>query len=168
MDNKVITTLSRAYQALGIPVVRFNFRGVGASEGKFDHGAGELDDLCTVADWVLAQFPGARLLIAGFSFGSATAAQGVYRIPGVLHLTLVAPALERYQYDKDSVFPCPVCVIQGDLDELVDAKGVYAWAESLQGEVSVIRMTEASHFFHGALTKMKTKLTAILRVCLAG
>ena len=76
MDNKVVQTLARALLQLGYRTVRFNFRGVGQSEGRFDDGRGELDDLRAVAAWARVEHPDKALWLAGFSFGaSATRAQ---------------------------------------------------------------------------------------------
>lgn len=162
MDNKVVTTLMRTYRDLGVHVVRFNFRGVGASEGQFDHARGELDDLLAVIRWVQAQWPEQVLLLAGFSFGSSIAARASYEVATLQHLTLVAPPVERYEYDRDSAFTVPLCVIQGDQDERVIAAGVYEWAARLRNPTEVIRYPDAGHFFHGYLSALKTDLTAAL------
>jgi alpha/beta superfamily hydrolase len=162
MDNKVVTTLQRTYRDLGIHVVRFNFRGVGKSEGNFDNAVGEVDDLLAVMGWSQQQLPASPLMLAGFSFGSSVAAQASYRTAGLQHLTLVAPPVERYPYDRDGVFPCPLCVIQGDKDERVIAEGVYRWVDGLQSSAELVRYPEASHFFHGYLTNLKADLTQVL------
>ena len=160
MSNKVVTTLVRSYRDVGVPVVRFNFRGVGRSEGEYDEARGEVDDALAIIEWVSSISPGSSLLLAGFSFGSAVAAAASHRLDkatgiSLAHLTLVAPPVERYTYDQDGRFPCSLCVIQGGEDELVDVPGVYRWVETLESEVSLIRFDEASHFFHGALVEFK-------------
>jgi uncharacterized protein len=162
MDNKVVTTLMRSYRDLGIHVLRFNFRGVGNSQGVFDQAIGEQDDLLAVAAWAQQKLPECSLLLAGFSFGSSIAAQVSYRLPAVVHLTLVAPPVERYPYDQGGRFPCGLCVVQGDLDERVIAAGVYEWQAGLQGATRLLRYPTAGHFFHGCLTQLKTDLTAAL------
>ncbi len=163
MDNKVVTTLMRCYRDLGVHVLRFNFRGVGKSEGSFDNAQGEREDLQAVIDWLMRQLPDAPLLLAGFSFGSSIAAQVSYRLPGLLQLTLVAPPIERYPYDLAGQFNAPLCVIQGDRDERVNAEGVYSWAAGLRGEVALLRYPEAGHFFHGFLTELKADLSRVLQ-----
>lgn len=162
MDNKVVTTLMRVYRDLGIHALRFNFRGVGKSEGSFANALGEQDDLLAVIHWVKQQFPAAPLLLAGFSFGSSIAAQVSYKVDAVQHLTLVAPPVERYPYDRDRQFPCALCVVQGDQDERVIAAGVYQWVDGLQGQVELLRYPAAGHFFHGYLSALKTDLTQVL------
>lgn len=162
MDNKVVTTLMRTYRDLGVHVLRFNFRGVGSSEGVFDNAVGELDDLLAVIAWVKNNLPESPKLLAGFSFGSSIAARASYSLDGLLHLTLVAPPVERYEYDRDSVFNAPLCVVQGDQDERVIAQGVYDWVAQLQSPAELIRYPDAGHFFHGYLSTLKTDLTNVL------
>ncbi|MDR7091806.1 alpha/beta hydrolase [Cellvibrio fibrivorans] len=162
MDNKVVTTLMRTYRDLGIHVLRFNFRGVGKSEGSFDNAVGEVDDLLAVIAWAKQQLPQSPLLLAGFSFGSSIAAQASYQVDGLQHLTLVAPPVERYPYDREGQFPSPLAVIQGDKDERVIAEGVYQWVATLQSPAELLRYPEAGHFFHGYLTQIKNDLTQVL------
>ncbi len=162
MDNKVVTTLMRTYRDLGIHTVRFNFRGVGNSEGTFDKAVGEVDDLQAVIEWANRNLHPSALLLAGFSFGSSIAAQASHHTANVQHLTLVAPPIERYTYDREGRFGMPVCVIQGDKDELVFAEGVYAWQKQLLSPNELLRYPEAGHFFHGYLSTLKTDLTQVL------
>jgi alpha/beta superfamily hydrolase len=162
MDNKVVTTLMRTYRDLGIHVLRFNFRGIGKSDGEFDNAVGEVDDLRAIIGWSQQQLPYMPLMLAGFSFGSSIAAQASYDVAGLVHLTLVAPPVERYPYDRAGVFSSPLCVIQGDKDERVFAEGVYQWVDKLHSPAELIRYPEASHFFHGYLTNLKSDLTETL------
>lgn len=164
MSNKVVTTLVRTYRDLGVATVRFNFRGVGASEGTFDNAVGEVDDLLAVRDWLANQRPDGALLLAGFSFGSAVAAGAVYRAAPVEHLTLIAPPVERYAYDRDGRFPCPVCIAQGERDDVVVPEGVIRWSEThLQSPHVLLRYPQAGHFFHGQLTGLKTDLASTIQ-----
>jgi len=162
MDNKVITTLMRTYRDVGVHVLRFNFRGVGASEGVFDNAVGELDDLLAVIEWAENNLSKSPILLAGFSFGSSIAARASYSVEGLRHLTLVAPPVERYEYDRSGIFNSPMCVVQGDQDERVIAQGVYDWVAQLQSPIELIRYPEASHFFHGYLSALKMDLTRLL------
>lgn len=163
MDNKVVTTLVRTYRELGVRAVRFNFRGVGASEGSFDNGAGEVEDLLAVVEQLTRELPHSNLMLAGFSFGSSIAAQASYRVEKLCHLLLLAPPVERYAYDKERRFPCPVCIVQGGKDEQLVAEGVYQWAKSLESPVELLRYDDVGHFFHGHLTQLKQDLSAILQ-----
>ncbi|HCS65529.1 MAG TPA: hypothetical protein DIW64_16510, partial [Cellvibrio sp.] len=155
-------TLMRTYRDLGIHVLRFNFRGVGKSEGSFDNAIGEVDDLLAAVAWAKQQLPQSTLLLAGFSFGSSIAAQASHQVGSLQHLTLVAPPVERYPYDRDGRFPCVLAVIQGDKDERVIADGVYQWVAAIQSPAELLRYPDAGHFFHGYLTQMKTDLTELL------
>ena len=163
MNNKVVTILVRTYTALNIPAVRFNFRGVGSSEGEHAEGIGEVDDLVAVASWARQRHPGARLLLAGFSFGSGVAGNGVFELADVDHLTLVAPPVGRYGFTSLSSFPCPWALAMGEQDELVDPAGVFAWAERQSPSPRVLRLPEAGHFFHGHLVQLREGLVEILR-----
>ena len=158
MDNKVVTTLVRGYGELGIPAVRFNFRGTGHSEGVYDRGVGEVEDLMAVARWVERRYPDARLLLAGFSFGSGVAGNGAHRLPNCCHLTLVAPPVGRYGFSRRQDFPCPWLLIMGGKDELVDPAGVFEWARSISPSPSIIEMPDAGHFFHGHLVALRKQM----------
>lgn len=162
MDNKVVTTLARAYRDLGLPVLRFNFRGVGQSGGEYDHARGEVDDLLAVAAAGFEALPGARVLLAGFSFGSSVAARASYRLD-CPHLTLVAPPVPRYEFTEGKGFAMPVCVLQGEADERVEEAAVRQWAKQLQGDVAYHRFADTGHFFHGRLPELKEQLGVTLR-----
>ncbi len=162
MDNKVVTTLVRTYRDLGIQALSFNFRGVGGSEGVFDNGVGELDDLLAVVEWAKREYPERGLLLAGFSFGSSIAAQACFKVADVGHLLLVAPPVERYPYDRDGRFPCLAVVVQGGRDERVHAEGVYTWVAGLKSSAELVQYEEAGHFFHGYLAHLKQDLSPLI------
>lgn len=162
MDNKVVTTLARAYRELGVPVVRFNFRGVGESAGSHGDGVGEVEDLAAVVAWLRAHTAASKVLLAGFSFGSGVVSNGCLAIANVAHAVFVAPPVGRYNFSAAMNFPCPLCVVMGDQDELVDAQAVYRWAQGLNPAPDVIAMPEAGHFFHGLLVPLRERLMATL------
>src|SRR5690606_23386302 len=128
MDNKVVVTLARAFAELEIPAVRFNLRGTAASEGAHDDGRGAVDVLAAVAAWMGARHPGARLVLAGSTFGAGVAGNGAQRLAEVAHLVLVAPPVGRYGFSEQRTFPCPWTLVMGGRDEFVDAAGVRRWA----------------------------------------
>jgi alpha/beta superfamily hydrolase len=162
MDNKVVTTLMRSYRDLGVKVISFNFRGVGLSQGSFDQGRGELEDLLAVVRWGRENFAPEQLLLAGFSFGSAMAAQASHELSGLAHLLLLAPPVERYAYDRQERFSCPLAVVIGSADERVDVAGVRLWAGKLQPAPAYIEYPQAGHFFHGFLTRLKADVALLL------
>lgn len=164
MDNKVVYTVARAFEQLGAPAIRFNFRGVGASAGSYDEGRGEAQDALAVADWGRRRWPGAQLWLGGFSFGGAVA----IRIAGTAapaRLVLVAPGitkLERTDFDLARAAPpaCPWLVVQGDADEVVPPQAVISWAQALRATAGVpdpriAVLPGASHFFHGRINELR-------------
>lgn len=155
MHNKVIYTLARAFHQMGLRTVRFNYRGVGESQGEYGEGKGETEDLLTVLNWVKEVRPDDSIWLAGFSFGGYIAARGSSLWP-IKQLILIAPSVRHFQFD----FPIesPLLLIQGDKDEVVPPEAVFKWAESLPDKPRVICMHEAGHFFHGRLTELRNLL----------
>lgn len=154
MHNKVVTMTARALRESGVTTLRFNFRGVGQSDGEFDDGDGELDDLRAVAAWARAQHPDKALWLAGFSFGAWVALRAAAELEAQA-LISIAPPVGR-SWDFDVAIPnIPWLVIQGDADEIVDAEAVYAWLEGLSHTPDVVRMPDASHFFHRKLMDLR-------------
>ncbi|MBX3712307.1 MAG: alpha/beta hydrolase [Lysobacter sp.] len=158
MHNKVVTMAARALRELGATTVRFNFRGTGGSEGAFDHGEGELDDLRTVVAWVRAGRPDAALWLAGFSFGAYVSLRGAAELqPGLL--LSIAPPAGRWAFEDIETPTMPWLVIQGDEDEIVDPQAVYDWFEAVskqRGEgAELVRVPETSHFFHRKLMDLR-------------
>ncbi|QEY50374.1 alpha/beta hydrolase [Legionella longbeachae] len=157
MNNKVVTTLVRVFKELGIPSLRFNFRGVGQSEGSYDAGQGESEDMLVFARKLQKEQPEKKLIFAGFSFGSYVA----YRAAAQAHahlLITIAPPIHHYNYQEFNPAPFPWVIVQGDDDEVVPPALVFDFAAQLHPEVPVIRFASTSHFFHGKLIELKTKL----------
>lgn len=157
MNNKVVTTVARTLQELGLPVIRFNFRGVGKSNGEYGNTKGEIEDLLAVIAWVKKKYPAAKLWLAGFSFGSFIAAKVAIQI-AVEKLILIAPPVNHFDFVDLPAFTSQVFVIQGDQDEVVPAEEVYAWVDSLETKPHLIHFPEATHFFHGRLGKLHDAL----------
>lgn len=158
MHNKVVTMAARALRELGATTVRFNFRGTGASEGTFDHGEGELDDLRAVVAWARAGRPDAALWLAGFSFGAYVSLRGAAELqPGLL--LSIAPPAGRWAFETIETPTMPWLVIQGDEDEIVDPQAVQDWFDAVskqRGEgAELVRMPETSHFFHRKLMDLR-------------
>jgi len=155
MHNKVVTMLARSLRELGLDTVRFNFRGTGNSEGSFDEGVGETDDLRTVADWVRAQRPDAALWLAGFSFGAYVSLRMAAELQPAM-LVSIAPPVGR-SWDFDTLVPptCPWLVIQGEADEVVDPQGVFDWIDAMRDPPDLVRMPDTGHFFHRKLMDLR-------------
>jgi uncharacterized protein len=153
LDNKVVYTLARAFHDLGLPTVRFNFRGVGASEGGHADGIGETDDTLAVVAWARTRWPAAQPWLAGFSFGGAVAIRAALDARARLLIT-VAPAVGRLEAARPMP-ACPWLLVQGDDDDVIDAGAVLDWA-SRQAIAPTVKILEgAGHFFHGRLTELR-------------
>jgi len=157
LRNKVVYQLARCFGELGAVAVRFNFRGVGASEGSYDHGAGELDDLGAVVAWVRERWPGRPLWLAGFSFGGAVVLKGAgQHAPD--WLVTVAPAINYLPADELLPAGVPWLLIQGADDELVPTEQVLSWVETLPEQPRLALLADAGHFFHGRLNDLREAL----------
>jgi len=154
MTNKVVHMLARACNEFGVPAVRFNFRGVGASAGSYDEGVGETEDALAVLDWAANRWSGARLWAGGFSFGGAIAIRAAAG-RDVRRLITVAPAIDRIAVDDARLPRCPWLIVQGDADELVDAADVQQWAQALPEAPRVAVLNGVEHFFHGRLNDLR-------------
>ena len=161
MHNKVVHTLARTLNGLGVAALRFNFRGVGASAGQYDDGRGERDDLRAVLRWVRQQGAGAPLCLAGFSFGAWVALAVAQDQPPDC-LILVAPPVNHFDFSGLEGPPGFWAVVQGEADEVVPATEVLRWIDGLQHPPAVIRMPGVGHFFHGRLNDLKAELERIL------
>jgi Predicted hydrolase of the alpha/beta superfamily len=155
MHNKVVTMTARALRELGLDTVRFNFRGIGASEGVFDEGDGEADDLRAVADWVRAQRPEAALWVAGFSFGAYVALRTAELLQPAFLLTIAPPVRRSWDFNALTLPTCPWLVIQGDADEVVDPQAVSDWIDAMPRPPQLVRMPDTSHFFHRKLMDLR-------------
>jgi len=162
MDNKVVHTLCRAFVLAGWRAVRFNFRGVGQSEGGWDEGRGETADLLTVVAHHLTDpaLKGLPLALAGFSFGGYVAAQAHARLteaaanrPELVapkQLVLISPATSRYEVPE---VPAHTLLVEGEQDDVVPLASILDWARPQGLPITVVPGT--GHFFHGHLTLLR-------------
>ena len=161
LQNKVVHTAARAMQELGAPTVRFNFRGVGASDGCYDEGVGEVEDALAACAWARARWHCEALWLAGFSFGSAVALQAAIAARPAALVT-VAPPVGRIIVNPIERPQCPWLVVQGERDELVDADEVRRWASAFALPPRLVMLAEAEHFFHGQLGGLRAALIGFL------
>lgn len=154
MGNKVAHTLARSFTNCNFGALRFNFRGVEASEGEFDHGEGEVDDVMAAAAWLAGHFPGMAVWLAGFSFGAAMAVRAAQRLAPA-GLVSIAPATSRFGGTMQDQPQCPWLIIQGDQDELVPIDETIAWVNELQAGPELQIFPETEHFFHGRLVQLR-------------
>ncbi|MEI6660589.1 MAG: alpha/beta fold hydrolase [Comamonadaceae bacterium] len=158
MDNKVVQTLARAFVLAKWRAVRFNFRGVGQSQGAYDEGRGELQDLLDVVAGMAPQASHeGGLALAGFSFGSfvtSHAAQALFPTRSIDKLVLVGTAASRFEVAPiDAALHERTLVLHGEEDDTVPLANVMAWARPQTLPVTVI--PGGGHFFHGQLPLLR-------------
>jgi alpha/beta superfamily hydrolase len=158
LDNKVVQTLAKSFFALGYVAVRFNFRGVGESQGSFDDGNGETDDAQAALAFAQSRhaLPGAPVL-AGFSFGAFVQSRLATRI-AVARLVLVGPAVKRFPVED---VPADTIVIHGEQDDVVPLADVLDWARPMH--LPLIVFPGTGHFFHGRLVQLQQVVTGLWR-----
>ena len=161
LDNKVVYTLSRAFHEFGVPTIRFNFRGVGASAGQFADGIGEAEDALAVVSYGRERWPGAAPWLAGFSFGGAVAIRAAASAKPQ-RLVAVAPAISRVDLSDIEPPAIPWLIVQGDADELVSAAEVKQWAAGLPTPPQLALLPGVEHLFHGRLNELRVAVTAHL------
>jgi alpha/beta superfamily hydrolase len=161
MNNKVVTTLVKAFQNLGLLTVRFNFRGVGASDGEFDGGKGEMEDLLAVINWLRQEDPARPIWLAGFSFGAYIAAQ----VATQMHferLVLIAPPVVNFPMITLPPILSPWVLVQGEKDDVVHSEEVFTWAKGREPTPTILRFPDAGHFFHGQLGELRSRIEEAL------
>jgi uncharacterized protein len=150
MHNKVVYHAMKTLHGLGLPVLRFNFRGVGASEGEHDRGIGEQDDVRTALDWLAREFH-RPIVFAGFSFGSAVGMRACCpdaRVPGLVALGLPTGHDTRtYEYPWLATCLKPKLFVSGSRDEYGERTSVEAIVNSAAGENELVWVDGADHFF---------------------
>ncbi len=166
MDNKVVQTLARAFVACGFVAVRFNFRGVGATEGVHDDGRGELEDMLAVVQQAAPEGP---IALAGFSFGAFVASHAVARLWSarqVERVVLVGTAASRFTVaELPPEAHLASLVVHGEQDDTVPLASVMDWARPQTLPVTVV--PGGGHFFHGQLPLLKDLVVRYLRAPLA-
>jgi alpha/beta superfamily hydrolase len=167
MNHPIVYQLYYAFAHRNFSVLRFNFRGVGRSQGSFDHGQGELADAASALDWAQSINPEARgCWIAGFSFGAWIGMQLLMRRPEIEGFISIAPPANLY--DFSFLAPCPSSglIIHGDKDAVVPHKDVTTLVEKLKTQKGIIIeqriMPAANHFFDGKIDVLMESVTSYL------
>ena len=152
MDNKVVTTMARTFFDAAAATYRFNFRGVGQSEGAHDDGRGETEDMLEVIEYALGRHPGLPLWLSGFSFGGAVALAASEKV-GATEMILIAPAFQRLAHWQNAasggMVPQSTLIVHGEKDETVPLADSLDWARPRN--IPVVVVPEADHFFHQRL-----------------
>jgi alpha/beta superfamily hydrolase len=173
MNNQVVYALYYMFVERGFSVLRFNFRGVGRSQGYFDNGPGELSDAASALDWLQLQNPDARSCwIAGVSFGTWIAMQLLMRRPEIDGFICVAPPANLY--DFSFLAPCPSSglIVHGDKDAVVPHKDVSGLVDKLKTQKGIVIEQKvipgANHFFDAKIEALMQSVSAYLDKRLKG
>jgi alpha/beta superfamily hydrolase len=160
MNNPIIMELYNIFDDLGFSTFRFNFRGVGKSEGKFDNGLGELADAAAALDWVQRQNPNTnQCWVSGFSFGAVICMQLLMRRPEITRFVSVSP--QPNLYDFNFLAPCPASglIVHGKKDEIAPLEDVQKLAQKLQAQKNITveyeEVSGANHFYDNEIPKLK-------------
>lgn len=159
MNNKICYQLYQSFARAGFSVVRFNFRGVGRSQGKFDDGIGELSDAATVLDWIQQQNDSASYCwVAGFSFGAWIGLQLLMRRPEINGFIGISPPANMYDFGFLSPCPSHALIMQGDRDDIVQEAAVSQLVDKLKAQKGLMIDYEvvagADHYYRNAMDEM--------------
>lgn len=153
MFNKIVHVMNQAFVANGFATMRFNFRGVGKSQGKYDEGLGELADAAAALDWMQAMHKNhGAIWVAGFSFGAWISMQLLMRRPEIAGFVSIAPPSNMYDFSFLAPCPCGGLVLQGDKDGIVPEKSTAELVSKLRQQRGKLAIDyrvipEANHFF---------------------
>lgn len=173
MNNKIVYDLFYMFQKRGFTTLRFNFRGIGRSQGEFDHGTGELSDAAAALDWVQALHPDSKnCWVAGYSFGAWIGMQLLMRRPEIEGFMSIAP--QPNIYDFAFLAPCPSSglIIHGDSDRVAPSRDVQGLVDKLHQQKGILitqkTMEGANHFFTGMEDKLIEECSDYLEARLRG
>lgn len=162
MHNKVVYHAAKALNAFGLPVLRFNFRGTGLSEGTHDHGRGERDDIRAALDWLEREYR-RPIIFAGFSFGAATGLKTCCADQRVLGLIALGTplAVEQRLYTYSYLANCtkPKLMVSGDHDQFAPAANLREIFKLAAEPKEFVLVENADHFFEGKLPLMRRAIT---------
>ena len=167
LHNKVVFHTMKALNSFGFPVLRFNFRGTGLSEGNHDQGEGEVDDVRAALDWLDEEFQ-RSLIFAGFSFGAAVglrAACADYRVRALIGLGLPVSPIDDRSYNFSFLESCakPKLFVSGDRDQFGTPAQLKALVESVPGPKKLVLIAGADHFFEGRLRELREAIERWVR-----
>ncbi len=155
MNNKIVYRMYQTFVDLGFSTLRFNFRGVGKSQGKYDEGVGELTDAATALDWLQQQNTDASVCwIAGFSFGSWIAMQLLMRRPELEGFISISPPANLYDFSFLSPCPASGLIAMGDKDDVVSEEAVAKLAGRLSNQVQYNVIPGADHYYRNQLDEL--------------
>jgi hypothetical protein len=163
LTNKVAYTLASCAVKAGLVAARFNFRGVGRSEGAHDEGRGETEDTLAVAAWLRERAPGAALLLAGFSFGAFVSLKAAARARPALQVS-VAPPFKYFESEPLPPRPdAPWLVVHGRDDEVVDYESTRAVLARYAPPPELATLDGVGHYYHGRLGDLAATVSGFIR-----
>lgn len=157
MHNKVTYMIAKTFTELGIPTLRFNFRGVEKSEGEYGNGIGEADDLACAVKKMQQMFPGHSLWLGGFSFGAYIAIRTCNEL-NARQLVTIAPPVGSDYFQVKHPPECRWLLLQGLSDEVVDAQAVLTWCKGLHPPPDIKTFEGVGHYFHRRLPDIKNAI----------
>jgi len=171
LHNKVVFHAMKALNSFGFPVLRFNFRGTGLSEGEHDYGAGEVDDVRAALDWLNGEFH-LPMIFAGFSFGAAVGLRATCadsRVEAVIALGLPVAPLDDRTYDFGFLHSCtkPKLFVSGSRDQFGPRAELEKLVVTLSEPKKLMIVEGADHFFEGRMRELRETIEAWLRECLS-
>ncbi len=163
MHNKVVFKVAQALQVLGMPALRFNFRGVGHSTGVYDEGRGEMDDVRFALDFLSRRYPGLPVILGGFSFGAYVALR-VAAIDDRVQ-AMIGLAVPARMFEGEDLQEChkPKLVIQGTQDELAPYTLTAQWFEQVPAPKSLVAVQGEDHFFQGHLDEIQAIIISFVQ-----
>jgi uncharacterized protein len=169
--NKVVFHTMKALNSFGFPVLRFNFRGAGMSQGNHDNGLGEVDDVRAALDWLDAEFH-LPMIVAGFSFGAAIGLRAACpdtRVDSVIGLGLPLVPTDDRSYDLDFLHTCskPKLLVSGTRDQFSPKARLEQLAQSLPEPKKLVLIEAADHFFEGRLKELRETIETWVRKVIA-
>ena len=163
MSNKVVYTLASSAAKAGLYSLRFNFRGVGRSEGQHDEGRAETDDTLFLVDWMRQRVAGARLVLMGFSFGAFVSVKAAQQAKPWLQVS-IAPPFSKYFNEPVPPRPdCPWLVVHGTADDVVDYNDTVQVLNGFTPPPQLVTLRDAGHFFHARLGEVQDAVLPFLK-----
>jgi len=164
MHNKVIYRAAKTFLKLGFSVLRFNFRGVGRSQGQWDHGKGEREDFLSAVDYAATTYPGKDLWTAGFSFGAWQALTCGVSDPRVKTLLGIAPPFGRYDLDEVLNSTKPTHLIHGEQDEIIPLSELQIFYRRINAPKTLTIINAANHLFEGRVAEIDSAIQNIFKL----
>jgi len=160
MHNKVVYRAAKAFESAGYPVLRFNYRGVGGSEGLFDEGLGEADDVKAAINWLATERPGVDIVLCGFSFGAVVGLRTGAGDNRVTHLVALGTPTDSFPFHALADVSKPKLFIQGDNDEVGAVDILRTQLHSVAQPWELVVVEGADHFFTGRLDQLQEALAS--------